>query len=321
MAEIAAGVFPPGVVQALSGDDNLGPWMTKHPGIAKISFTGSIPTGKKIMAAAAETLKRVNLEMYDEPWNVVSQKGNMLTRGTNRGGNDAAVITEDFDMERAAMLNLAATMPHAGQICIATKRIYVHESRYDEFMEHFTRLVRELTPGNGYCSPIQNRMQYDKVRDLYADCARNGYTFAVGSGDVPAAPAPGEGGFFIAPAVIAKPPDNSRVVVEEQFGPIVPVLTFRNDDDVVARLNDSHMGLGGAVYCRDKKRAWDMASRMEAGLVWVNGGVKIHPEGLLIPFKQSGIGGVLGPLALKEYTNLRTVTHWKSLTGGVGLLG
>ncbi|KAH8887260.1 aldehyde dehydrogenase [Thozetella sp. PMI_491] len=288
LVEIASQIFPPGVVQVLGGGDSLGPWMTRHPGIAKISFTGSIATGKKVMAAAAETLKRVNLEL---------------------GGNDAAVVTDDFNMAKAAQLTVMASFPHSGQICMATKRIYVHESCYDEFMGHFTTIVRGLRPGEGYCSPIQNKLQYTKVKGLYADCENNKYKFAVGNSHVPELQ-PGSG-FFVSPAVIARPPDDSRIVQEEPFGPIIPVLTFRDDSEVIDRVNDTKMGLGATVYCRDEKRTWHIAGSLETGSVWVNGGLKLHPMALFGAHKQSGIGGELGPLALKNYTNTRTITYWK----------
>ncbi|CAK7210506.1 hypothetical protein SEUCBS140593_000847 [Sporothrix eucalyptigena] len=290
IGEVANSVFPAGVVQVLSGDDNLGPWITQHPGISKISFTGSTATGKKVMASASATLKRVNLEL---------------------GGNDAAVITQDFDIAEAARMVATATFAHSGQICMATKRIYVHDSVYDEFLQHLIDIVKTYTPGEGFCSPIQNQMQYDKVRALYEDCADHGYDFAVGSGDVPEYQ-PGLGaGYFVKPAVIANPPDTSRIVQEEPFGPIVPVLKWNSDEELVRRVNDTPTGLGATVYCRGQTRAWALASRLETGSVWVNGGLKLHPEALFGAHKQSGIGGELGPLGLTYYTNSRTVTYWK----------
>jgi acyl-CoA reductase-like NAD-dependent aldehyde dehydrogenase len=290
LGEIAAQVFPSGVVQVLSGDDNLGPWMTTHPGVAKISFTGSIATGKKVMASAAQTLKRVNLEL---------------------GGNDAAVITDDFDLPKAAQLAAMASFAHAGQICMATKRIYVHQSVCDEFMKHFKEVVSKFRPGEGFNSAIQNEIQFKKVQSIYADCKKQGYDFALGSGKVPD-PKPGQG-LYVEPAIIVNPPEHSRIVQEEPFGPIIPVLSWIDDKELVERVNDTPTGLGATVYCRDEKRAWAIASRLETGSVWVNGGLKMDPVALFGAHKQSGIGGELGPLGLTYYTNTRTVTYWKDV--------
>ncbi|CAM1509683.1 Fc.00g000180.m01.CDS01 [Cosmosporella sp. VM-42] len=289
IGEIAAQTFPPGIVQVLGGDDNLGPWITKHPGISKISFTGSTATGKKVMAAASETMKRVNLEL---------------------GGNDAAVVTEDFDIAKAAQLVATASLAHSGQICMATKRVYVHQSVYDNFMGHLKTIVSTLKTGEGFCSPIQNKMQYDKVKSIYADCEENKYEFAVGNGRVPELQA--GSGYFVSPAIIADPPENSRIVQEEPFGPIIPVLAFCDDAELIHRVNSTDTGLGATVYCRNERRAWNIASELETGSVWVNGGLKLHPEALFGAHKQSGIGGELGPLGLRYYTNTRTVTYWKA---------
>ncbi len=320
IGEIAAQIFPPGVLQVLSGNDSLGPWMTLHPGISKISFTGSIATGKRVMAAAATTLKRVNLELLVfsslslSPICQFSRQKNQLTF-QNRGGNDAAVVTEDFDMAKAAAMVAGTAFAHSGQICIATKRVYVHDAVYDEFMAHFTAIVRGYQPGEGFCSPIQNQMQYERVQAIYRDCEANGYDFAVGgSGSGSAAWDDTQPGYFIRPAVIANPPDHSRVVQEEAFGPIVPVLRCRDDDDAVARANDTATGLGATVFCRDNGRAWALAGRLATGNVWVNSGLKMDPVALFGAQKQSGIGGALGPLGLKSFTETRTVTYWKDNT-------
>ncbi|KAI1652742.1 betaine aldehyde dehydrogenase [Daldinia decipiens] len=294
IAEIAAEVLPPGVVQALGGDDNLGPWMTKHPGIHKISFTGSTATGKKIMAVASETLKRVNLEL---------------------GGNDAAVVTEDFDVLEAAQLVAMATFAHSGQICMATKRIYVQESVYDEFMTHLVAIVKGYKPGEGFCSPIQNTMQFEKVKSIYDECEEQGFNFAVGGGSKVSVD-DNRPGYFIAPAIVTNPPEKSRIVQEEPFGPIVPVLTWRDDDEVIRRVNDTPTGLGATIYCRDERRAWQISESLETGSVWVNSGLKLDPVALFGAHKQSGIGGELGPLGLKYYTNTRTITYWKDAPKG-----
>lgn len=218
-------------------------------------------------------------------------------------------MTADFDPAEAAAMVVQSTFAHSGQICIATKRIYVHESILDEFMRHFVAIVQTYKPGEGFCSPIQNRMQYEKVKSLYEDCRANGYQFAVGSCET--AWRDSQPGFFIDPAVILNPPDDSRIVQEEPFGPIVPVMSWTDDDEVVRRANDTLTGLGGTVFCRDKTRAWKLAGRLATGNVWVNSGLKMDPVALFGAHKQSGIGCALGPLGLKAFTTTRTITYWK----------
>jgi acyl-CoA reductase-like NAD-dependent aldehyde dehydrogenase len=229
-----------------------------------------------------------------------------------RGGNDAVIVTEDFDIVKAAQLAAQATFTHSGQMCHATKRIYVQDSVYDSFLHHFRSVVSSYELGEGFLSPIQNRMQYDKVRSIYTDCEVNNYEFVLGDAKIPE-PLPGTG-YFVAPAIIARPPETSRIAQEEPFGPTVPVFSFSSDEDVIARANNTETGLGATLYCRNKTRAWKIASALETGGVWVNGGLKMHPEALFGAHKQSGIGGELGPLGLKFYTNTRTVTFWKSAT-------
>jgi acyl-CoA reductase-like NAD-dependent aldehyde dehydrogenase len=227
-----------------------------------------------------------------------------------RGGNDAATITEDFDIPKAAQLASMAAFLHSGQVCMGTKRIYVHESVHEDFMKHFTAIVKNFKAGEGIISPIQNKMQYEKVKSIYHDCEKQGYDFVVGSGKIEDR----TGGYYVEPAVISNPPEHSRIVQEEPFGPIVPVLTYRSDDEVITRVNDSPVGLGATVYCRDEKRAWRLASSLETGSVWVNGGLKLDPVALFGAHKQSGMGGELGPLGplgLTYYTDSRTITYWK----------
>lgn len=212
-------------------------------------------------------------------------------------------------MAEAASMVGRSTFAHSGQICIATKRIYVHESVLDEFMQHFREIVQGYKMGQGFCSPIQNEMQYEKVKSLYQDCKVNGYEFAVGSCEE--AWQDSQPGFFIKPAVILNPPSTSRVVQEEPFGPIVPILSWKHDAEVIELANDTPSGLGGTVFCRDRQRAWGLASRLDTGNVWVNSGLKMDPVALFGAHKQSGIGNALGPLGLKAFTNTRTITYWK----------
>jgi acyl-CoA reductase-like NAD-dependent aldehyde dehydrogenase len=194
--ELARGIVPPGVFQALNGGADLGGLMTSHPGIDMITFTGTIGTGKKVMASCAKTLKRVTLEL---------------------AGNDAAVVCEDVDLKETAAKVAAGGFFNAGQMCVATKRVYVHERIYDEFLD---ALVAEVERGYTIqddaktpCpfGPLDNKMQYEVVKGMLEDCRRNGYRIATG-GKVR------EKGFWLEPTVVVKPDEGSLLVREEQFG-------------------------------------------------------------------------------------------------------
>ena len=201
--EVAHQIFPPGVLQVLGGDDRLGPRLVEHPDIQKISFTGSTATGKKILAASAKTLKRVTLEL---------------------GGNDPTIVLSDVDIEKVAPLVARGGFINSGQMCVAAKRIYIHESIYDSFVEAMVKAAQPLTTGyaaNGtrVLGPVQNKMQYDFVRGIIEDSRHKGYNFAAGKPTVESSK-----GYFIEPTLIDNPPDDSRVVAEEAFGMFLPSL-------------------------------------------------------------------------------------------------
>jgi acyl-CoA reductase-like NAD-dependent aldehyde dehydrogenase len=292
VAELAARIFPPGVVQALSGEEDLGPMFTSHPDVAKISFTGSTATGKKVMAACAATLKRFTLEM---------------------GGNDAAIICEDVDIDKAVQKVGFLALVHNGQICMDVKRIYVHESIYDQFLPKLVEFVKQLKSGTyadaeAFFGPVQNSMQYRKLQDLYSQISKQGWKTAIGGKVHDADDSNKEKkGYFVDPTIIDNPPEDSRIVVEEPFGPIVPVLKWSDEDDVIRRANDSDMGLGASVWSKDVPRAKRMAEQLEAGSVWVN----THFElGAHVPFgghKQSGFGMEWGITGLKGWCNPQAV--------------
>lgn len=196
LAELGQRFFPPGVLQALSGDDALGPWLTAHPGIGMVTFTGSTVAGRAIMADCSRTLKRVNLEL---------------------GGNDAAVVCADVDPVSVATKIGYVAFCHSGQICIAIKRVYVHEAIYDAVLASMVAFVKELELGMGetaFTGPVSTEAQYERLKDLLADVERRKLTVAAGS----TKPVPDMKGYFFAPTVIDNPPDDARIVVEEQFG-------------------------------------------------------------------------------------------------------
>jgi acyl-CoA reductase-like NAD-dependent aldehyde dehydrogenase len=278
LGELLRDVFPPGVINIVAGGDDLGQWMTEHAGIDKISFTGSVATGKKVMASAAGTLKRVTLEL---------------------GGNDAAIVLDDVDPKAVAPRLFFAAFVNSGQVCMAIKRIYAHERIYAALCEALVEEARKARVGDGLdpqtqYGPIQNRMQYERVRGILEDTKRSGARILAG-GELPDRP-----GYFFPPTIVADVDENSRLVREEQFGPIVPVLKFNDIDDVVRRANDTRYGLAGSVWSHDPERAAAIAARLEVGTAWVN---QHRATSATVPFggaKESGIGRTYSVLGLKE---------------------
>ena len=285
--EIAATILPPGVLHVVTGGDPLGPWLTEHPGIDKVSFTGSTATGRRVMQSASATLKRVTLEL---------------------GGNDPAIVMPDVDVEAIAEKLFWAAFTNNGQICIATKRMYVHEDVYEPLKEALVAYARTVKVGDGaeqgtQLGPINNRQQYERVLDLIRDARDRGYTFLLG-GEASDAP-----GFFVPITIIDNPPEDSRIVQEEQFGPILPLLKFSDVEDVVARANASEYGLGASIWSGDDEAAYALAARIQSGTVWVNETQHLTPLAAFGGMKQSGIGVEGGLEGLLEYTNAQTVVR------------
>jgi len=289
IGELIKDVFPKGVVNVLAGGDALGQWLTEHPGIDKIAFTGSVATGKKVMASAAGTLKRVTLEL---------------------GGNDAAIVLEDADPQVVAPKLFFAGFVNSGQVCMAVKRIYAHEKIYDALCAALVEEARKWTVGDGLdaatkLGPIQNRMQYDKVVDLLNDTKKTRAKFLIG-GDVPQTD-----GYFFNPTLVTDVDEKSRIVREEQFGPIVPVLKFTDVEDAIRRANDTRYGLSGSVWSKNIERATAIAARLEVGTAWVN---QHRATAANVPFggaKESGVGRVYAEMGLKSYMEPRVVSVLK----------
>ncbi|PGH19834.1 hypothetical protein AJ80_03751 [Polytolypa hystricis UAMH7299] len=291
LVELAQRFFPPGVIQVLSGDDNLGPWLTAHPGPDKISFTGSTATGKKVMESAAKTLKRVTLEL---------------------GGKDPAIICKDVDIEAVAPKIATLAFLNSGQICIAIKRIYVHSSIYEEFRAAMIKFAQTLKVGPGnedgvFMGPIQNAMQFEKVKTFFADIEKEQWNVALGGGNGTCVDNAKQGGYFITPTIIDRPADDSRIVTEEPFGPIVPLMTWSDEADVIERANNTHLGLGASVWSNDLDQASRIARQLDAGSVWVNTHLEIDMAAAFGGHKQSGIGHECGIGGLKAYCNTQTL--------------
>ncbi|KAH7007110.1 Aldehyde/histidinol dehydrogenase [Ilyonectria destructans] len=286
LVELAQRFFPPGVIQVLSGDDNLGPWLTADPGIDKISFTGSTATGKRVMESASKNLTRVTLEL---------------------GGNDAAIVCSDADVEVVAPQIAQAAFMNSGQICIAIKRVYVHKDIYNSFKDSFLKTLSSLKVGDGFqdgtfLGPVQNELQYDRVKEFLVDIQKNKQTVIAGGNIMESS----GNGFFIQPTVVDNPPDESKIVVEEPFGPVVPLLQWSDVDEVIDRVNANDMGLGASVWTTNRGLAQQIAENLDVGSVWMNEHLGIQPTATFGGHKKSGIGREWGSDGLRGYCNSKT---------------
>ncbi|WP_321325345.1 aldehyde dehydrogenase family protein [uncultured Parasphingorhabdus sp.] len=279
IGQLLNGIFPPGVFNVISGGDDLGPMMTSHPGFAKISFTGSTATGKRVMESASKGLKRLTLEL---------------------GGNDAAIVMPDVDLDEVAAKIFFGAFFNTSQICVATKRLYVHEIIYDDLRDRLAAIAEATKVGDGteqgtVLGPIQNQRQYERVLDLMKDARDTELTMIQGSA------VPKNGGYFIPITIVDNPPEDSRVVQEEAFGPILPMLKFSDIDDVIERANNSDYGLAGAIWSKDTDKAMEIARRIETGTVWINQNLMLRPDTAFGGHKQSGFGVENGMDGLLEY--------------------
>ncbi|SQD94178.1 MULTISPECIES: aldehyde dehydrogenase family protein [unclassified Parafrankia] len=283
MAEILSEVFPPGVLNVVSGGDELGRWMTWHPTPRKISFTGSIATGKHIAASAAPDLKRLTLEL---------------------GGNDPAILLDDVDPAAIVEKLFRGAFDNSGQVCSAIKRLYVPEALHDQVADALAARVAAARVGDGMdpdteLGPVQNRPQYERVGELVADALAGGATALTGGAPV------GGPGYFFQPTVITGAVEGTRIVDEEQFGPVLPILPYRDVDEVVARANATTFGLSGSVWSADPDRAGAVAERLECGTAWVNAHVALGPHQPFGGARWSGLGVENGPWGLAGYTDIQ----------------
>lgn len=283
LGELAAPLLPAGVFNVLVDTDDLGPLLTKHPDIAKISFTGSTPTGRKVMAGAAATLKRLTLEL---------------------GGNDAAIVLDDADVATVAQGLTASAFFNAGQVCIAVKRVYAPAALYERLCRELADRAASLKLGDGLAEgtalgPLQNAEQYRKAHSYLAVARRDGRVL---TGGKPVAGA----GYFVPPTVVRDIDDGSPLVDEEQFSPILPVVRYTDLDDALARANRSEYGLGASLWSSDPERARQAAGRLQSGTIWINHHTHFGPHIPLGGAKQSGLGVEFGREGLIECTQ-RTV--------------
>lgn len=286
LVELMNEVLPAGVVNVVTGSDDapvsIGAAMSAHKDIRKIVFTGSCATGEKVMRSAAETMKRLTLEM---------------------GGNDAGIVLPDVNPKEIAEGLFWGGFINNGQTCAAMKRLYVHEDVYDAVCDALVDFAKTIPVGDGMheaniLGPIQNKMQFDKVKALVDDAKTKGRVLLGGEA--------GENLFF-PPTIIADLTDDDPLVREEQFGPALPVIKYSDIEEVIARANNSDNGLGGSVWSKDIQRAREIALRLECGSVWINKHGAIQPNAPFGGVKRSGLGVEFTEDGLQEYTDAQVV--------------
>ncbi|MFB5191393.1 aldehyde dehydrogenase family protein [Alicyclobacillus fastidiosus] len=287
--------LPPGVLNIVpGGGTTVGAALVSHPKVRKISFTGSTAVGRTIMEQAARTLKNVSMEL---------------------GGNDAAIILKDADLDDRLFHGLAqGVFTSAGQICYAVKRIYVHQDIYRTFLEGFRETAGQIRVGAGLdptstMGPVHNRDQLNQIQYLIEQ-AKSAGAVVEAVGDFVEGVDP-EAGYFMLPHIVHDVEQSNPLVREEQFGPVVPIVPFATEDEAIQLANDTEFGLGNSIWTRDVERAHELAKRLQSGSVFLN----VHRVGASAAdmpfggFKQSGIGRGHAVEGLHEHTELQAIIH------------
>lgn len=281
--------LPDGVFNVLHGDARTGSLLTADPRVAKVSLTGSIGTGKKILAATAATMKRVTMEL---------------------SGKSALLVFADADLHQAVSAAMLGNFYTQGEICTNCTRVYVHDDIHDRFLDLLTARTKKLRTGDPLAPETQvgaliSKAHMDRVLGYIATGKTEGARLVLGGDRVDKGPL--KNGNFVEPTIFADCTDSMTIVREEIFGPVMSVLKFKGEDDVVARANATKFGLAAGVFTRDLARAHRVAARLEAGICWINN-YNITP--IEMPFggiKESGFGHENGQAAIDHYTQLKSV--------------
>ncbi len=287
LGEVMNEALPPGVLNVVSGGNELGALLSGHPLVRKISFTGSVATGKKVAQTAANDLKRVTLEL---------------------GGNDPAIVLDDANVEKIAASLFWSAFHNSGQVCTAVKRIYVPEALFSPLTAAIAKIAREVRLGDGLdpqtqLGPVNNQMQLERVASLVDEAKKRGAKVHAGGERL------GRAGYFFAPTVITDVDDSASIVAEEQFGPALPILPYRELEDAIERANATHFGLGASVWSSNLERASEIAGELEAGTVWVNQHIALTPKAPFSGAKWSGLGEASGRWGLESYLQKQVVNQ------------
>ncbi|MDC0739633.1 aldehyde dehydrogenase family protein [Cognatishimia sp. SS12] len=281
-----AGILPAGVLNAVTGDGEVGDRISTHPDIAKITFTGSIPTGRRIMERAGASLKKLTLEL---------------------GGNDAGIILPGTDISKLVEPLFWGTFINAGQTCSCLKRLYVHEDDVETVGKALAEFAANIPVGNGMdegvlIGPMTNEMQYNKVVGMVEEAKAKGATVLAG-GEASDAP-----GYIYPITILSGCTDEMSVVYDEQFGNVVPIIAYKTLDEAIEAANGLEVGLGASVWGDDPEEAAEVAKRVVAGTRWVNRHAVLNPMVPMGGVKQSGIGVEFSEEGLREYTTVQVLS-------------
>jgi acyl-CoA reductase-like NAD-dependent aldehyde dehydrogenase len=282
--------LPPGVLNVVTGQGSVvGQALLEHPDVAKVGFTGSTEVGRHVMASAAQTIKRVTLEL---------------------GGSDPIIVCDDADIDKAVSATSVGRFFNCGQACLAIKRIFVFEAVADEFTDKLVTKVNKLTVGPGTetgvrLGPLHTNGQRAEVAAQVQDAVDRGATVLTG-GRPPEGQKYEKGSFYL-PTVLTNVDPNSKMLTEEVFGPAVPIVPVKDLDEAIAQANSSIFGLGSSIWTRDLDKATRAAEQLEAGYTWINSVTKIYDELPFGGFKQSGVGQEHGIEAIDHYMATKSV--------------
>jgi acyl-CoA reductase-like NAD-dependent aldehyde dehydrogenase len=288
LGELVCDLLPAGILGVISDAGDIGPLISAHPDIAKISFTGSTVSGMSVMRTAADSMKRLTLEL---------------------GGNDAAIILDDVDVKTTAEKVFGVAFANSGQVCVCAKRLYVQSSIYEEFCSRLAALANAAVVGDGadpktQFGPVQNRKQFDTIARLLELAPRYGKVIAGGTTRRP--------GYFVRPTLIRDITEGNPLVDQEVFGPVRPILRFETVEEAIDRANRTSYGLGGSVWTRDVAKGQEIAARLQCGTAWVNQHFAASPD---VPFggvKHSGVGVEFSREGLLAYTDVQVVNALKA---------
>ncbi|WP_346891197.1 aldehyde dehydrogenase family protein [uncultured Roseibium sp.] len=290
LGAILRDLIPEGVLTIVSGGDGLGRALAAHPEIRKVSLTGSVEAGKSVARTSADDLKRITLEL---------------------GGNDAAIVLDDVDPQAIAEKLFWGGFQNSGQVCSAIKRLYVHEKAFEPVKSALLERIARTRIGSGFdegveLGPVTTAPQFERLQELTEDTRKAGGKMH-GESSLPNA-----AGYFMAPRLVTDLSDNDRLVAEEQFGPLLPILPFKDEADVIERANATKFGLSGSVWSGRVDRAAALAAELDCGTAWVNQHLTILPISPVCGHKWSGIGVENGPWGLAAYTDIQTISVAKA---------